>query len=67
MLPWIAALACLCAVSAALGLGHVFPLTASAQGMFLALTALSGVLLVSTFDAYETTTQSAGSDSEHDL
>ena len=65
MLRWIVGLAVLCLGSAVLGLGHVVQLASNTQSMLLALTALSGALLVSSFDAFETqSAKSAESDDD---
>lgn len=62
MLRWIVGLTVFCLVSAALGLGHIMPMESNTQSMWLALTALSGTLLVCSFDAFETQTNHASSD-----
>lgn len=54
MLGWIFILAGLCAISGVLGLGSLFPLAESMQGMFLTLTALFGAFLFAACDAFET-------------
>ena len=54
MLRWILALAVLCAASAALGFGQVMQVGATASGLCLAVFALSGTLLIGSFEAYET-------------
>ncbi len=54
MLRWVCLSAVLCAIFAALGLGQVVPLASSMQSFFLAMAALSGTVLVSSYDAYET-------------
>ena len=54
MLRWMLGLASLCFLSALLGLGNVVAMASDMKGMLLTLTALSGAMLVSTFDAFET-------------
>lgn len=54
MLRWIALSATLCVLCAAVGLGKVMPLTAGVENFFLAMAALSGTVLFSSYDAYET-------------
>lgn len=58
MLRWIGLSAVLCVLCAAFGLGKIMPLTAGVENFFLAMAALSGTVLFSSYDAYET--QSAG-------
>ena len=60
MLRWMLGLAALCFVSALLGLGNVVAIASDMKGMLLTLTALSGALLVSTFDAFETQARVSG-------
>jgi hypothetical protein len=62
MLRWIGISALLCVLCAALGLGKVVPLTSTVENFFLAMAALSGTVLFSSYDAYET--QAAGSDGD---
>lgn len=57
MLRWITALLGTCLVSGAAGLGLVGPVQGSVRNWCLALTALSATLLISSFDAYETQSQ----------
>ena len=54
MLGWILLLAGLCAASGVVGLGFLFPMASSMQGMFLTLTALFGAFLFAAWDAFET-------------
>lgn len=54
MLRFILALAALCVVSGALGLGHVMPVSGTFSGLCLAVFALSATLLIGSFEAYET-------------
>ncbi len=54
MLRWMMALAALCVGSAALGFGHVTPVSGSLSGLCLAIFALSATLLIGSFEAYET-------------
>lgn len=54
MLSWMMALAALCAASAALGFGHVTPMSGTLSGVCLAVFALSATLLIGSFEAYET-------------
>jgi hypothetical protein len=54
MLRWICLSAVLCAIFVSLGLGEVVPLASGVQSFFLAMAALSGTVLVSSYDAYET-------------
>ena len=54
MLRWILALAALCVGSAALGFGHVAPVSGTLSGLCLAVCALSATLLIGSFEAYET-------------
>ena len=54
MLRWVVSSAFLCVMCAALGLGKIVPLGSSIEGFFLAMAALSGTVLVSSYDAYET-------------
>ena len=59
MLRLMAISALLCVTCAALGLGKLFPLTTGIESFFLAMAALSGTVLISSCDAYET--QAVGS------
>lgn len=54
MLRWIAMSAVTCVGCAAIGLGKVYPLASGVESFFLAMSALSGTILVSSYDAYET-------------
>ena len=54
MLRWMMALAALCVGSAALGFGHVTPMSGTLSGVCLAVFALSATLLIGSFEAYET-------------
>ena len=54
MLRWIAMSAITCVGCAALGLGKVMPLASGVESFFLAMAALSGTILVGSYDAYET-------------
>lgn len=54
MLRWIAMSAVTCVGCAALGLGKVYPLASGVESFFLAMSALSGTILVGSYDAYET-------------
>jgi uncharacterized membrane protein YtjA (UPF0391 family) len=54
MLSWMMALAALCVASAALGFGHVTPMSGTLSGVCLAVFALSATLLIGSFEAYET-------------
>ncbi len=54
MLRWMMALAALCVVSAALGFGHVTPVSGALSGVCLAVFALSATLLIGSLEAYET-------------
>lgn len=54
MLRWIAVSAVTCVGCVAMGLGKVMPLTSGIESFFLAMAALSGTVLVSSYDAYET-------------
>ncbi len=60
MLRLMLALAALCVGSAALGLGHVAPISGAMSGLCLAVFALSATLLIGSFEAYET--QAVGRD-----
>ena len=62
MLRWIGLSAGLCAVSSALGSGKVIHLTAGIEGCFLVVAALSAMVLISSYDAYETQGTAADSD-----
>ena len=57
MLRWVALSAGLSALFVALGLGQIVALTPSMQSFFLAMAALTGTVLVSSYDAYETQTE----------
>ena len=54
MLRLMMALSALCVGSAAMGLGKVVQLPATTSGLCLAVFALSGTLLIGSFEAYET-------------
>ena len=54
MLRWIFALATLCVASAALGFGKIVPLADASSSLCLVVFALSGTLLIGSFEAYET-------------
>ena len=54
MLRWIALLFATCAASGTAGLGYLGSIDGTARGWCLALTALTGMLLISSCDAYET-------------
>ncbi len=54
MLRWVTLSAVLCVAFACLGLGQVVPLASGMQSFFLAMAALSGTVLISSYDAYET-------------
>ncbi len=54
MLRWIGISAFICVCCAALGFGKILPLTNGLESFFLAMAALSGTVLVSSYDAYET-------------
>lgn len=54
MLRWVGLSALLCVVCAAVGLGKVVPLASGVESFFLAMAALSGTVLISSYDAYET-------------
>ncbi len=51
MVGWSALLCVLCA---AVGLGKIVPVTSGVESFFLAMAALSGTVLISSYDAYET-------------
>lgn len=54
MLRWIIALSILCATSATIGFGQFVPMASSLNGLCLTVFALSAVLLIGSFEAYET-------------
>lgn len=54
MLRWVGLSAILCVLCAAVGLGKVVPLAPGVENFFLAMAALSGTVLFSSYDAYET-------------
>ena len=54
MLRLVGASALLCVLCAALGLGKVVQLTSGVESFFLAMAALSAMVLISSYDAYET-------------
>ena len=54
MLRWIIALSVLCTASAAIGFGKIVPAASPISSVSLAIFALSAVLLISAFDAFET-------------
>ncbi len=54
MLRLVGVSAFLCVACAAIGLGKVVPLGGSVESFFLAMAALSGTVLISSYDAYET-------------
>ena len=54
MLRWVILSAALCAAFGSLGLGAVVPLASGVQSFFLAMAALTGTVMVSSYDAYET-------------
>ena len=62
MLRWIGLSAMLCIVCAAVGLGKVVPLTPGIENFFLAMAALCGTVLFSSYDAYETQASVADAD-----
>ena len=64
MLGSIVILAGLCAASAVLGVGDLFPMASAMQSMFLTLTALFGFFLVAACDAFETRPVPVVSDEE---
>lgn len=54
MLRLVGVSAFLCVGCVAIGLGKVVPLGAGVESFFLAMAALSGTVLISSYDAYET-------------
>lgn len=55
MAAWVAAAAFVCVICAALSFGSFFALTAGAQSVAFLIMALSALVLVGAFDAYEAT------------
>lgn len=53
MLAWVAAAAFICATCAVLGYGFLFTLTVSGQNIAFLIMALSALVFVGAFDAYE--------------
>lgn len=62
MLRWIGLSAGLCAVSSALGSGKIMHLTAGIEGCFLVVAVFSAMVLIGSYDAYETQGVSAETD-----
>ncbi len=54
MLRWITLFSLLCGTSALLGFSNMVPAASSLNGLCLAIFAFSAVLLIGSFEAYET-------------
>jgi hypothetical protein len=66
MLAWVAVAALVCTACAALGFGSFFALTATGQSVAFLIMALSALVFLGAFDAYEETKAQSGPDPSED-
>lgn len=65
MLGWILTVTAMLIASTTLGLGYLVPMASSIQSMFLTLTAVLGMVLIASWDAFETQAASVSRDDEN--